>query len=86
MAETDSGRMSRYKSKIFNVGQKCGIDPALIAAIISRESRAGNVLHDGWGDWNPHRNAYNAWGLMQVREKYFVVLTSSLVELHNRIQ
>ncbi|AWP05855.1 G-type lysozyme isoform 2 [Scophthalmus maximus] len=66
MAETDSGRMSRYKSKIFNVGQKCGIDPALIAAIISRESRAGNVLHDGWGDWNPHRNAYNAWGLMQV--------------------
>ncbi|CAN9510549.1 unnamed protein product [Ophioblennius macclurei] len=60
MAKTDSGRMGKYKTKISSVGKKHGIDPALIAGIISRESRAGNVLKDGWGDGG------NAWGLMQV--------------------
>ncbi|XP_060947449.1 lysozyme g-like [Limanda limanda] len=60
MAQTDMGRMSQYKSKIMRVGQRNGVDPALIAAIISRESRAGNTLTDGWGDFG------NAWGLMQV--------------------
>ncbi|XP_029951083.1 lysozyme g-like [Salarias fasciatus] len=60
MAKTDSGRMEKYKAKISSVGKKYGIDPALIAAIISRETRAGNVLKDGWGDNG------NAWGLMQV--------------------
>ncbi|XP_071402836.1 lysozyme g-like [Centroberyx affinis] len=66
MAETDLGRMNRYRSKINNVGRKKGIDPALIAAIISRESRAGNTLKNGWGDWDPQRKAYNGFGLMQV--------------------
>uniref|UniRef100_A0A3B3XUJ2 Lysozyme g n=1 Tax=Poecilia mexicana TaxID=48701 RepID=A0A3B3XUJ2_9TELE len=42
----------------------CGIDPALIAAIISRESRAGNALRNGWGDHG------NGWGLMQVDIRY----------------
>lgn len=60
MAKTDSGRMGKYKTKISAVAKKHGIDPALIAAIISRESRAGNVLTDGWGDHG------NGWGLMQV--------------------
>ncbi|XP_060947438.1 lysozyme g-like [Limanda limanda] len=60
MAQTDMGRMSQYKSKIMSVGQRNGVDPALIAAIISRESRAGNALQNGWGDFG------NAWGLMQV--------------------
>ncbi|XP_040891753.1 lysozyme g-like isoform X2 [Toxotes jaculatrix] len=66
MAETDSDRMKKYKSKIYSVGDEYDIDPALIAAIISRESRAGHTLRNGWGDWDPSRNAYNAWGLMQV--------------------
>ncbi|XP_041822336.1 lysozyme g-like isoform X1 [Chelmon rostratus] len=66
MAETDAGRMERYKSKIKRVGARYNIDPALIAAIISRESRAGNALTDGWGDYSPKRGAWNAWGLMQV--------------------
>ncbi|KAK2816846.1 hypothetical protein Q5P01_025037 [Channa striata] len=66
MAKTDAGRMEKYREKITKVGHKYGIDPALIAAIISRESRAGNVLHDGWGDYDQKRGAYNAWGLMQV--------------------
>ncbi|XP_078136157.1 lysozyme g-like [Sander vitreus] len=60
MAETDAGTMQKYKSKIITVGGKYGIDPALIAAIISRESRAGNALDNGWGDNG------KAWGLMQV--------------------
>ncbi|XP_073319812.1 lysozyme g-like isoform X2 [Pagrus major] len=60
MAQTDADRMEKYRSKINSVGGKYGIDPALIAAIISRESRAGNALKDGWGDGG------NAWGLMQV--------------------
>ncbi|KAM9363663.1 lysozyme g-like [Symphorus nematophorus] len=52
--------MEKCRFKIKTVGQKYGIDPALIAAIISRESRAGNALDNGWGDGG------NAWGLMQV--------------------
>ncbi|XP_073319311.1 lysozyme g-like [Pagrus major] len=60
MAEIDEDRMEKYRSKINRVGGKYGIDPALIAAIISRESRAGNQLNGGWGDGG------NAWGLMQV--------------------
>uniref|UniRef100_A0A3P9IDP9 Lysozyme g n=1 Tax=Oryzias latipes TaxID=8090 RepID=A0A3P9IDP9_ORYLA len=60
MAQTDAGRMMRYKDKITAVGHRHGVDPALIAGIISRESRAGNALQNGWGDHG------NAWGLMQV--------------------
>ncbi|XP_061585182.1 lysozyme g-like [Cololabis saira] len=68
MAEMDAGKMEKYKTKILNVADFFEIDPAVIAAIISRESRAGNTIkdQDGWGDWNPKRNAYNAFGLMQV--------------------
>ncbi|KAF3852776.1 hypothetical protein F7725_006140 [Dissostichus mawsoni] len=42
MAQTDRERMAKYRSKIISVGGQSGIEPALIAAIISRESRAGN--------------------------------------------
>nr|XP_033480599.1 lysozyme g-like isoform X2 [Epinephelus lanceolatus] len=59
--------MEKYRSKINRVGKDKGIEPALIAAIISRESRAGATLRDGgWGDYDHKRKAYNAWGLMQV--------------------
>ena len=64
MAQTDAGRMEKYKSFINNVAKKHDVDPAVIAAIISRESRAGNVIFNtnppGWGD------NYNGFGLMQV--------------------
>ncbi|XP_070828151.1 lysozyme g-like [Chaetodon trifascialis] len=66
MAQEDAGRMENYRSEINTVGSEYGIDPALIAAIISRESRAGNALHNGWGDYDAGRGEYNAWGLMQV--------------------
>uniref|UniRef100_A0A3B3ZP75 Lysozyme g n=1 Tax=Periophthalmus magnuspinnatus TaxID=409849 RepID=A0A3B3ZP75_9GOBI len=60
LAMTDLERMRTYKNMITVVGQELGIDPALIAGIISRESRAGNALQNGWGDHG------RAWGLMQV--------------------
>nr|XP_020516296.1 lysozyme g-like isoform X1 [Labrus bergylta] len=62
MAQTDAGRMEEFRSKINRVGTQKGIPPALIAAIISRESRAGNAIKNtgGWGDHG------NGWGLMQV--------------------
>ncbi|KAK2816848.1 hypothetical protein Q5P01_025039 [Channa striata] len=40
MAKTDAERMEEYREKIKKVGDKYYIDPALIAGIISRESRA----------------------------------------------
>nr|ART85744.1 G-type lysozyme [Hippocampus abdominalis] len=64
MAQTDLGRMNNYKAIIQRVGGKKDVDPAIIAGIISRESRAGNVLVNGWGDNG------NAWGLMQVDKRY----------------
>lgn len=60
LAEHDLVRMNKYKKLITRVGQKHGLDPAIIAGIISRESRAGAVLDDGWGDHG------NGFGLMQV--------------------
>ncbi|XP_041839829.1 lysozyme g-like [Melanotaenia boesemani] len=60
MAEMDEERMKVYKDDILVVAKEYKIHPALIAAIISRESRAGNTLKDGWGDNG------KAWGLMQV--------------------
>ncbi|NP_001088153.1 lysozyme G-like 2 S homeolog precursor [Xenopus laevis] len=67
MAQTDLTRMNRYKSIIQSVSQKKGMDAALIAGIISRESRAGNVLVNGWGDHG------NAFGLMQVDKRFHTV-------------
>lgn len=63
MAEVDLERMNQYKSIIRKVGSAKKIDPAVIAGIISRETRAGSPgsgLVNGWGDNG------NAFGLMQV--------------------
>uniref|UniRef100_A0A672FM26 Lysozyme g n=1 Tax=Salarias fasciatus TaxID=181472 RepID=A0A672FM26_SALFA len=46
MAETDLEDMDEYKDKIMKVGGEFKIQPALIAGIISRESRAGKTLQD----------------------------------------
>nr|AGC97429.1 lysozyme g [Brachirus orientalis] len=66
IAKTHSERIRNYKTEIEGVGRIYGIESTLTAAISSRESRARYVVHDGWEDWNPSRQAYNAWGLMQV--------------------
>ncbi|XP_007501180.2 lysozyme g-like protein 2 [Monodelphis domestica] len=47
-AEMDLALMMKYQTMIKTVGQKQCVDPALIAAIISRETHAGSVLQDGW--------------------------------------
>lgn len=60
LAENDLKRMEQYKNMIVKVSRAKQMDPAVIAGIISRESRAGSILKDGWGDHG------NGFGLMQV--------------------
>ncbi|KAM4702017.1 uncharacterized protein O3C94_002943 [Discoglossus pictus] len=64
MAQIDLRRMDKYKARIIAAATKHCVDPAVIAGVISRESRAGNVLINGWGDHG------NALGLMQVDKRY----------------
>ncbi|XP_028671541.1 lysozyme g-like 1 [Erpetoichthys calabaricus] len=64
LANEDLERMKTYKDIIFRAGCDKQIDPAVIAGIISRESRAGAALKDGWGDHG------NAFGLMQIDKRY----------------
>ncbi|KAM4795960.1 lysozyme g-like [Rhinophrynus dorsalis] len=47
--------------------RKKNIEAAVIAGIISRESRAGNALVDGWGDNG------NAFGLMQIDIRWHTI-------------
>uniref|UniRef100_A0A3B1KB70 Lysozyme g n=1 Tax=Astyanax mexicanus TaxID=7994 RepID=A0A3B1KB70_ASTMX len=61
LAQEDVERMKSYKNSILSVGRDTGIDPAIIAAIISRETRAGHFLQaDGWN------SGHKAFGIMQV--------------------
>ncbi len=64
LAEHDLARVEKYKIMITKVGKAKKIDPAVIAAIISRESRAGALLKNGW---EPKGNGF---GLMQVHYNY----------------
>lgn len=92
MAHTDSSRMQKYKGLIETVAKEKNVQQALITGIISRESRAGAVLKDGWGDHG------NAFGLMQVDKRYHAIKgewaskehicqgTGILVDMINNIQ
>ncbi|XP_066273248.1 lysozyme G-like isoform X1 [Branchiostoma lanceolatum] len=64
LAQTDLNRLNRYKTQINAVSKATGMDAAIIAAIISRESRAGNALQNGYGDHG------NGFGLMQIDRRY----------------
>ncbi|XP_060091081.1 lysozyme g-like [Heteronotia binoei] len=64
IAKKDLTNMNKYKAKILAVSRKTGIEAAVIAGIISRESHAGTVLRNGWGDGG------NGFGLMQVDKRY----------------
>ncbi|NWW47785.1 LYG protein, partial [Pedionomus torquatus] len=75
IAERDLKNMAKYKAKITKVSNRC-IDPAVIAGIISRESHAGTVLDNGWGDHG------NAFGLMQVDKRYHKIVGSWDSEEH----
>ncbi|NXT29379.1 LYG protein, partial [Syrrhaptes paradoxus] len=76
IAEKDLKNMEKYKAKITKVGNSKCVDPAVIAGIISRESHAGTVLKDGWGD---NRNGF---GLMQVDKRYHKIVGSWDSEEH----
>ncbi|KAM5180646.1 lysozyme G-like [Mantella aurantiaca] len=65
LANTDLKRVLQYKTEINSVAEETGVDPAIIAAIMSRESRAGNALDsEGFGDHG------NAFGLMQIDKRW----------------
>ncbi|KFR05649.1 Lysozyme g, partial [Nipponia nippon] len=61
-AEADIVRLRKYETPIKRVARKLCLDPALIAGIISQESRAGLLLDNGW---DQDRQKY---GLMQVHQ------------------
>ena len=66
MASRDGQYIQAYRDIIICVGKELGIEPAVIAGIISRESRGGTAINQtgGWGDNG------NAFGLMQVGKVY----------------
>ncbi|NXW36770.1 LYG protein, partial [Phaetusa simplex] len=76
IAEKDLKNMAKYKARITKVGNSKCVDPAVIAGIISRESHAGTVLEDGWGDFG------NAFGLMQVDKRFHKIVGSWDSEEH----
>ncbi|NWQ94502.1 LYG protein, partial [Burhinus bistriatus] len=59
-AEADIVRLRKYEIPIKRVARNLCLDPALIAAIISQESRVGLLLDNGW-DQSRHK-----YGLMQL--------------------
>lgn len=65
MAETDLSRNQALVASFNKAGQEFDIPPAVIAALASRESRAGNILDsEGYGDNG------NAYGILQVDKRY----------------
>lgn len=66
IAEADVVRLRKYEIPIKRVARNLCLDPALIAAIMSQESRVGLLLDNGW-DQERHK-----YGLMQVHrdDKY----------------
>jgi len=64
LVKEDMGRLNEHREVIEQVAKEKNIPPALLAAIISRETRAGNTLDSvGWGDEG------NAFGVMQVDKR-----------------
>ncbi|NXF04466.1 LYG protein, partial [Smithornis capensis] len=62
-AEADLIRLRRYEIPIRRVARNLCLDPALIGAIMSQESRVGLLLNNGW---DQGRQKY---GLMQISRK-----------------
>ncbi|NWH89812.1 LYG protein, partial [Aegithalos caudatus] len=59
-AEADLVRLRRYEVPIKRVARNLCLDPALIGAIMSQESRVGLLLDNGWD------RARQKYGLMQI--------------------
>lgn len=62
MAAADLPSINQHRDKIIRAANRHGVEPAVVAGIISRETRGGRAaeLINGWGDHG------NAFGLMQV--------------------
>jgi peptidoglycan hydrolase-like protein with peptidoglycan-binding domain len=65
MAQNDLANLKKYKGSFEAAAAKHGLPPALLAAICSRESRAGAVL-----DRNGRGDGGNGFGLMQIDFRY----------------
>ncbi|XP_053193001.1 lysozyme G-like [Scomber japonicus] len=65
-AAEDLQYINKYKTKIIRAANKYGVQPSIVAGIISRETRGGRGagLSNGWGDHG------NAFGLMQVDKNW----------------
>ncbi|XP_045921442.1 uncharacterized protein LOC123980898 [Micropterus dolomieu] len=69
LAESDLNEMNNYKEDISSVGKMLSVHPALIAGLISRQSRAGTKLSaNGYGQFDQ-----NCFGLMQINKHYHAV-------------
>ncbi|XP_037614891.1 uncharacterized protein LOC119481763 isoform X3 [Sebastes umbrosus] len=78
LAERDLKKMLDYKDTIISQGQSLGVAPALIAAIISRQSHAGTLLKvDGFG-----QSDNNCFGLMQINKNYHAVKGTAFSKEH----
>lgn len=65
MAQADLQKIKTIADHFCTAATKFGVPAAVLAAIASRESRAGKVLSsDGWGD------NHNAFGIMQVDKRF----------------
>ncbi|MEW5847769.1 MAG: LysM peptidoglycan-binding domain-containing protein [Myxococcota bacterium] len=65
MARNDESRLQRYREDFQAAGRRHNIDPSILAAIASRESRGGAALdRRGLGDNG------NGFGLMQVDKRF----------------
>uniref|UniRef100_A0A8C2CVS7 Lysozyme g n=1 Tax=Cyprinus carpio TaxID=7962 RepID=A0A8C2CVS7_CYPCA len=90
LAETDLARMEKYKSMITKVGREKQMDPAVIAAIISRQSRAGATLEDGWGDHgyafgliSPNWGGYSKTGWKIQNRAWLPLIDRHMTRMHS---
>ncbi|CAL8241272.1 unnamed protein product [Merluccius merluccius] len=80
-ARRDLEEMKKYRKIILNVADRLSIHPCLIAAIISRQSRAGLDLRpNGYGKYDS-----TCHGLMQVNEAYHPLQPDAYGEEHIHI-
>ncbi|XP_034413323.1 uncharacterized protein LOC117747919 isoform X2 [Cyclopterus lumpus] len=78
LAKGDLEEMNKYKQMIFSIGENLRVPPALIAAIISRQSRAGAALSSsGYGAHDA-----DSFGLMQINKRYHAVKGGPFSEEH----